>query len=447
MSMPIDILESLQQIAPVGRDDRFIVAISGGVDSVVLACLCKEAGLAVTLAHCNFQLRGAESDRDEAMVRQLATGWQLPLLVNRVDLAAFAALHKLSIQEAARQFRYQWFEALAVDIAPPCWILTAHQADDNAETVAMHFFRGTGLSGLTGIPPRNGKVLRPMLGVWRHQILQLAHDKNLSYVEDSSNTNEKYTRNYFRHTIIPAIEKVYPQVKENLTDSIRRFTEIETLYAQCMTRLRNSLLIKKGTEYKVSVHALRQGNGRTLLFELFTPFGFSSGQLVEIEKLLVAQNGALVQAAEGTYRLIRNRDFLLLSPAPIGSVEGQSIDSIPANVSFAMGRVEISELAQSGQKPPSVDNEAWLDASGIRFPMLLRPWKAGDYFYPLGMRKKKKIARFLIDQKLSATQKEKVWVLESDKKILWVLGMRIDDRFKVTNKTSQICAIHFIAGT
>jgi tRNA(Ile)-lysidine synthase len=422
-----------------------VVAISGGVDSVVLAFLCKEAGLAVTLAHCNFQLRGAESDQDEAVVRQLAANWQLPLQVNNVDLAAYATLHKLSTQEAARQFRYQWFDLLAKEAEQPCWILTAHQADDNAETVAMHFFRGTGLSGLTGIPPRNGMVLRPMLGLWRHQILQLAHEKGLSFVNDSSNANEKYTRNYFRHTLFPAIEKVYPQVKENLIDSIRRFTEIESLYAQCMSRLRHSLLVKKGKEFKVSVRALRQRTGRTLLYELFTPFGFSSGQLVEIEKLLIAQTGATVQAADGAYRLIRNRDFLVLSPVQTAAAEGQSIDASFTSVSFAMGRVEISEHAHTGQNPPPVADVAWLDAGRIRFPLMLRPWKAGDYFYPLGMGKKKKIARFLIDQKLSVSQKESVWVLESEKKIIWVVGMRIDDRYKVTNKTKQICKIHLIA--
>lgn len=444
MNMPIDMLSSLRQIAPVDRADRFIVAISGGVDSVVLAWLCKEAGLAVTLAHCNFQLRGAESDRDESVVRQLATDWQLPVLVNKVDLSAYALLHKLSTQEAARQFRYRWFNELIADMASTCWVLTAHQADDNAETVAMHFFRGTGLSGLTGIPPRHGNVLRPLLSVWRHQLLQLAHDKGLTFVEDSSNTNEKYTRNYFRHTVFPTIEKVYPQVKENLFHSIRRFTEIESLYAQCMTRLRNSLLVKKGKEYRVSVRALQRVNNRSLLYELFTSFGFSSGQLAEIEKLLVAHTGALLLAAEGSYRLLRNRNYLVLSQVPTATVDGPSIGSFTAPVLFKKGSLLFSELSNTGQRPSPAADVAWLDARKIALPLQLRPWKEGDYFYPLGMPKKKKIARFLIDQKLSLSQKEEVWVLESDKKIIWVVGMRIDDRFKVTNKTKQICSITFV---
>lgn len=447
MHKPINILSSLQQLAPVDPADRFIVGISGGVDSVVLAFLCKEAGLAVTLAHCNYQLRGAESDRDEKQVSQLAAAWQLPVAVNRVDLPTYADQNKLSIQEAARKFRYEWFASLSTGADRPSWVLTAHQADDNAETVAMHFFRGTGLSGLTGIPARNGNILRPLLGVWRHQILQLAQDNNLAFVEDSSNANEKYTRNYFRHTIFPALEKVYPNVKENLADSIRRFTEIEDLYAQCVSGFKNSLLIKKGNEYKISIRSLRKIKGHTLLFELFTPYGFSGGQLVEIEKLLNAKTSAFLVAANGPYRLVRNRNFLWLSPVQAPAFAGQLIDSSSAEVSFDAGYLSFSELTYKGQTPPASSDVAWLDARKVVFPVLLRPWRPGDYFYPLGLRKKKKIARFLIDQKLSLPEKENIWVLESNKKIIWVVGKRIDDRAKITNKTKQICAIQFTAGT
>ena len=446
MNTPFHILSSLQQIAPVDPTDRVIVAISGGVDSVVLAFLCKQAGLSVELAHCNFQLRGPESDRDEELVKQVAVAWQLPVSVNRVVLTDYAGQHKLSVQEAARKFRYEWFASLAVGATKPTWILTAHQADDNAETVAMHFFRGAGLSGLTGIPPRNGNVLRPLLGLWRHQILKLAHENGLPYAEDSSNTNEKYTRNYFRHTVFPALEKVYPHVKENLNDSIRRFTEIEALYTQCISRFKSNLLLKKGDEYKVSIRALRKIKGHTLLYELFTPFGFSSGQLAEIEKLLNAKTGAVLQAAAGSYRLLRNRNFLWLSPAQTVSFAGKVIDAAAKEISFEKGNLSFSALSYTGQAIPVSSDVAWLDARYVVFPLLLRPWRPGDYFYPLGLRKKKKIARFLIDQKRSLTEKENIWVLESNKKIVWIVGMRIDDRAKITHKTQQIFAIRFTEG-
>ncbi|HBB58253.1 MAG TPA: tRNA lysidine(34) synthetase TilS, partial [Chitinophagaceae bacterium] len=231
MNPAFEILSALRQLAPVNASDRFIVAISGGVDSVVLAYLCKEAGLNIELAHCNFQLRAAESDRDEALVRKLAAAWKVPVSVNRVDLSGYATQQRLSIQEAARTFRYEWFASLAAGQSGKiAWILTAHHADDNAETVAMHFFRGTGLAGLTGIPARQGTILRPLLSIWRNEILQLATEKELEYAEDSSNASEKYTRNYFRHTILPAVEKVYPTVKENLVHTIDRFNAIESLY-------------------------------------------------------------------------------------------------------------------------------------------------------------------------------------------------------------------------
>jgi tRNA(Ile)-lysidine synthase len=447
MSAQTSMLARLQKIAPVDAGHRFIVAISGGVDSVVLAFLCKEAGFNIALAHCNFQLRGAESDRDEALVRKLATTWQVPVSVNKVDLKTYAAQKKLSTQEAAREFRYDWFATLASASTSPCWILTAHQADDNAETVAMHFFRGTGLSGLTGIPPRNGAVLRPLLDLRRSEILQIAQDKELPFAEDSTNAQETYTRNFFRHTVLPAVEKVYPAVKENLFHSIERFTAIEALYRECVDRLRRTLLIKRGEDYRVSVRALRRYSGQALLYELFTPFGFSSGQLGEIEKLLKAKTGAQLSSATGTTRLYRNRNFLLLTTRTTPSASTGAtlyVESSPCSVSVGRGTIQLSDFAVHHDPPPSSPYIAWIDASEVVFPLLIRRWRTGDYFYPLGMRKKKKLSRFFIDQKLSPADKEDVWVIESQERICWVVGMRIDDRFKITPKTRQALAIHFM---
>ena len=443
METPIDILTSLRLIAPVSTGDRFVVAISGGVDSVVMAYLCKEAGLSIELAHCNFQLRGAESDRDEAIVRQLAQRWNLPVSVNKVELASYAERHQLSTQEAARQFRYDWFASLVSVSTKTTWVLTAHHADDNAETVAMNFFKGTGLSGLTGIPPRNGQVLRPLLQIWRKDIRLLAQEKGLSFVEDSSNANEKYTRNFFRHTVFPTIEKVYPTVKENLVHTIDRFNAIESLYQHCIDRLRGTLLIKKGNECKVSVRALQRYSGHALLHELFTSFGFSAGQLGEIQKLLQATTGAQLVAAGGSYRLIRNRNFLLLSPTRSEEASTLLVDSSEQTIRFTGGVLSFSEFSYNGQVLPTTPADAWLDAKAVVYPLVLRPWKQGDYFYPLGMRKKKKLSRFFIDQKLALSEKETTWVLESQGKILWVVGMRIDDRAKITAKTKQVISVRF----
>ena len=450
MKPSFDIKSALQQLAPIEPTDRFIVAISGGVDSVVLAALCKEASLVVELAHCNFQLRSAESDRDEALVRKLASDWKLPLHVNKVDLASYASARKLSIQEAARQYRYEWFKELAGERAATktskvssSWILTAHHADDNAETVAMHFFRGTGLAGLKGIPPAQGRILRPLLSLWRKDIVELAAAKKLPFAEDSSNASEKYTRNYFRHSILPAIEKVFPTVKENLVSSIERFTDIEALYRLGVDRLRKSLLIKKGKEYKISVRGLQQYTGQALLFELFSAYGFSTGQLTEIQKLLLATTGSQLAAADGTYRLIKNRDFLLLTSIETSSPLVQVIDSPVSSFSFEKGTLSFTHFLYLGQKIPATASLAWLDAKHVTYPLLLRPWRAGDYFYPLGMRKKKKLSRFFIDEKLSLSEKGNTWVLESKGKILWVIGKRIDDRAKVSSKTRQVISIQF----
>jgi tRNA(Ile)-lysidine synthase len=444
MNPAFEILSALRQLAPVNSSDRFIVAISGGVDSVVLAYLCKEAGLNIELAHCNFQLRAAESDREEALVRKLAAAWKVPVTVNKVDLSGYATQQRLSIQEAARTFRYEWFASLAAGQSGKIsWILTAHHADDNAETVAMHFFRGTGLAGLTGIPARQGAILRPLLSIWRNEILQLATEKELEYAEDSSNASEKYTRNYFRHTILPAVEKVYPTVKENLVHTIDRFNAIESLYQHCIDRLRGTLLIKKGNECKVSVRALQRYSGHALLHELFTSFGFSAGQLGEIQKLLKATTGAQLVAAGGSYRLIRNRNFLLLSPTRSEEASTLLVDSSEQTIRFTGGVLSFSEFSYNGQVLPTTPADAWLDAKAVVYPLVLRPWKQGDYFYPLGMRKKKKLSRFFIDQKLALSEKETTWVLESQGKILWVVGMRIDDRAKITAKTKQVISVRF----
>jgi len=456
MKPRFDILIALQQCAPIHSTDRFIVAISGGVDSVVLATLCKEASLHIELAHCNFQLRGAESDRDEALVSALAANWKVPLHVNKVDLAALATAQKSSIQETARAYRYQWFDQLASRAAgessfesagsnSPTWILTAHHADDNAETVAMHFFRGTGLAGLTGIPPRQGKILRPLLSLWRKDILQWGAERQVRFAEDSSNASEKYTRNYFRHSILPAVEKVFPSVKENLVASIERFTDIESLYRLGVDRLRKSLLVKKGKEFKIAVRALQPYQGRALFFELFSPYGFSVGQLTEIQKLLQAGSGAQLVAASGTYRLIRDRNSLLLGPIEATASGVHTIETSPSNISFCRGRLAFTNFLYQEQKIPTANTVAWLDAKQIGFPMLLRPWRAGDYFYPLGMRKKKKLSRFFIDEKRSLSEKENVWVLESKGKVVWVIGMRIDDRFKISPKTRKVLSIQFTA--
>lgn len=436
-----DIHTKLKQLAPLSTKDQFLVAISGGVDSVVLAYLCREAGLPITLAHCNFNLRGEESVRDELLVRQLGEKWEVEVLVKSFDTAHYAAQRKLSIQEAARKLRYEWFEELTQPASSLQWILTAHHSDDNIETLLMNFFRGTGLAGLTGMPPRNGKILRPLLDSSRQQIQQIAIHNNLPFVEDSSNEKEEYTRNYFRLTILPALQKVYPSVTENLLNNIKRFTRIENLYDKAVKKIRSKILQVKGDEVHIPIGQLRRYQDTSLLFELLTPYGFSAGQAEEAIQLLEAQSGASLLSATQEWRLIRHRNWLILASAKEEQSSYQEILTTTKKISFQEGELIMEHLVEPSAHFPVASDHIWLDKKQIRFPLLLRKWKEGDYFYPLGMAKKKKMARFLIDQRKSVTEKEKIWVLESAGKICWVVGERIDDRFKVTSSTKEILSL------
>ena len=415
--------------------DKLLLAVSGGVDSVVLCELCHLAGFDFTIAHCNFQLRGEESERDEYFVRSLAEKYKAEVKVKRFDTEKFAQENKLSIQEAARKLRYDWFHELVNESAnqPINYLLTAHHADDNNETLLMNFFRGTGLHGLTGIPEKAGYIRRPLLGFTKEELIGFAKENNLSYVEDSSNQSSKYTRNFFRNVLLPAIVKVYPQVNENLQNNISRFKEIENLYQLTVGELKKKLCKEKGNEVHIPVKQLMGYNNRALIYEIISPYGFTEKQVDEVIKLSISETGSYIISPEKTFNIIRHRHWFIISPVSGEISENIVIEEGDKEVIIPLGKIEIK--VTSNQQPATSNRTASLDLRDITFPLLLRKWKTGDYFYPLGMKKKKKVARFLIDLKLSKTDKEKVWVLESNKRIIWVVGYRIDERFKLTDKT------------
>ncbi|MGB8192341.1 MAG: tRNA lysidine(34) synthetase TilS [Chitinophagaceae bacterium] len=450
--------------------DRLLIAVSGGVDSIVLCELCKLSGYNFAIAHCNFQLRGAESERDEEFVRALATKYNVPFFTKRFETEAYAGTHKCSIQVAARELRYHWFEEIVsselsvVSKSPyspltthhspftthhsPTYLLTAHHANDNIETLLMNFFKGTGITGLRGILPKQGNIVRPLLFATKEELKKFAEDNQLQWVEDSSNAEDHYTRNYIRHKVIPLLGEIYPQVESNLAANLQRFRETEYLYRQHLDQLLNKLVETKGGERHIPILKLKKTNAaRTVLFELMHPLGFTAKQSEEALGLLDSESGRYIASA--THRILRNRNWLIL--APLATTEARHIlIEAPGSFQFAAGNLKLScelRAASVEQNSHPTPNIALLDASDIRFPLLLRPWKAGDYFYPLGMKKKKKLARFFIDQKLSATDKEKVWVLEMDKKIIWVVGMRIDERFRLTEQTGRVLRLEFLAAS
>ncbi|MBU6159207.1 MAG: tRNA lysidine(34) synthetase TilS [Bacteroidetes bacterium] len=427
------------------KEDLLIIALSGGVDSIVLVHLCHQLNYSVIIAHCNFQLRGEESNRDEEFVARFASEYKLPIHVRRFETEKEAAVRKLSIQETARVLRYEWLHQLAgeltVTLQKKCFILTAHHADDQTETILMHFFRGTGLKGLTGIPEKNGIIIRPLLPFFKSEILDYAKLNAVSSIEDSSNLSSKYTRNLFRNEIIPLLEQAYPTVKQNLLDNIRRFSAIEPLYFRSVQDTIKRITNKKGKEIYVSIRAIQLHNNDALLYELIHPYGFTELQIQELRKLLNAASGSYMVAPHTGNRIIRHRRHLIIAPPPPETDDFIMIEKEDQCVAYPEGNLAFKTIewrADLMGKAPAI---ALVDIKDLTYPLILRRWKEGDYFYPLGMRKKKKIARFMIDQKLSRIEKEKTWVIESKGRIIWLVGYRIDDRFKTNENTQQVLRI------
>src|SRR5215204_35304 len=450
-------------------DHTLLLAVSGGVDSVVLCELCYRANFAFAIAHCNFRLRDEESERDKTFVCELAKRYGVDFLLKEFDTKEYASENKLSIQEGARKLRYDWFHEiidqsdhskkrnssspfqdprlpnpdseLRTRRPSPRWILTAHHADDNVETMLMNYFRGTGIKGLRGILPKQGKLIRTLLSFRKAELVQFATDNNLLWVEDSSNESEKYSRNYFRKNIIPFIRNIYPDVEQNLLNNLQRFGDIEMLYHQSIDAHLKKLLEYKGNEIHIAILKLKKSEPLfSIVHEIIKPYNFSTGQVQELMKLIESETGKYVQSS--THRIINNRNWLIITPVITTSSENILIEESDANIEFELGNLRFQKPTTINHELQTAKNIALLNAQEITYPLLLRKWRAGDYFYPLGMnKKKKKLARFLIDHKLSKSQKENVWVVEMNKKIIWVVGMRIDERFKVASESNSVLSI------
>ena len=477
MSLLKEFIKNIQQQNLFQKNDYLLLAVSGGADSVVLCELCFQAGFHFEMAHCNFQLREEESERDEEFVKRLAEKYWTKVFVKKFDTKKFAEEKKISIQVAARELRYDWFDELLkiqnqqstsaskgsiadyqkqtsyiVHQTPnvlhhTSYLLTAHHANDNIETLLMNFFKGTGIKGLQGILPKQGKIIRPLLFAKKEEIISFIKENNLEFVEDSSNNSEKYTRNFFRLQLIPSIQNVFPQVEENLINNIDRFKEMGVLYQQSIELHKRNLMEQKGNEIHVPVLKLLKSKPlKTIVYEIIKDFGFTAHQTEEAVHLLSSESGKYISSA--THKILKNRSWLIIAPIDNLSSEHILIEEADDEVFFEGGKLVIKKedpvaIGFTYDKISSSNLVALLDQKNITYPLLLRKWKQGDYFYPLGMPKKKKLSKFFIDQKMSLTEKEKVWVIESDKRIIWIIGKRIDDRFKISDKTKKLLSIHF----
>jgi tRNA(Ile)-lysidine synthase len=427
----------------VTKNDRILVAVSGGMDSAVLSECCSLTDLDFGIAHANFQLRGAESERDELFVRHLALKYNKTFFTKKFETKKFAEKERCSIQVAARILRYEWFRTLmGKDKESFQFLFTAHHLDDNIETMLMHFFRGTGIAGLTGMPQKNEELIRPLLNISKIRLKDFATSQNLDWVEDSSNASDDYTRNYFRNQLIPSLSNIFPEIHINLVKNLHRFSEASILYQQAIALHKKKLLKPIGSEIHIPILLLKKAIPiQTIIYEIIKEYGFSSAQTEELIKLMDSTNGKYISGS--SHRIIKNRRWLIIAPLEDANINHIIVEREVPAVSYPQGDLSFRDISLKQSQSISKDpRTAFLDAEKIQFPLILRKWKVGDYFYPLGMKKKKKLSRFFIDQKLSKTAKEKVWVLVMDSHIIWVVGHRIDNRFCISNSTNKILLIN-----
>lgn len=416
---------------PFLKDKKIVIACSGGLDSMVLADLLIKLHYGVALAHCNFSLRGSESDGDEVFVNKYGEDKQLKVHTKRFDTHAYAETHKISIQLAARELRYRWFEKLLNDFQYD-YLLTAHHLDDDIETFMINFSRGTGLRGLTGIPMQNQKILRPLLDFSRAEIHEYAVKNNVIWREDSTNKNTDYMRNNLRHTVIPALKKVTPEFLQNFQTTRKNLQAAEMLLNDYLQHVAQKVFTRKGTALHLHIPTLKAlPNYRELMYELLSEYQFTEWN--DVKNLIDTQTGKIVYSR--THQLLKNRDELILSERKPYEVEVYVLSEkgISHPITIVVEEVKAVEVTDKWT--------IFVDKDKIVFPLKLSRWKEGDFFYPFGMKGKKKLSKFFKDEKLSLNEKKAVWILHDNEKIIWVVGYRPDNRVRVTEDTTEVLKI------
>lgn len=402
-----------------------VVGFSGGADSVTLLHILNSLGYTCIAAHCNFQLRGDDSMRDEAFALSFADMLNLKTECVRFDTKSYAQQHQLSIEMAARELRYHWFNQLQQKYCASS-IAVGHHADDSIETALINMVRGTGISGLTGIQTVNGSIIRPLLCLNQREILDYIEANKLSYVTDSTNASTEIIRNKIRHELIPLAETINPSFRNTMLETMKHLSESADLLSTYLQQLRDNLVKRSDEEVRISIVELRKSKvSVTLIYHLINEFNFNPRQTEQIFRALEAEAGKLFYSP--THCLLKDRSELI-----IRALQQTASDEIDIRT---FSRDEVFTISTDPQL-------IHLDASQLHFPLQLRPWKAGDYFIPLGMKNRKKLSDFLTDLKLNRMDKNKVQVLtDASESIVWVVGHRIDERYRVQTTTTTITEI------
>lgn len=425
----------------LANPDKLIVGVSGGADSVAILLLLKNLDYECIVAHCNFHLRHDESDRDEEFVRNLAERLKFQFCKVDFDTTEFAYTNKLSIEMAARQLRYKWFEELRLQHNAQC-IVVAHHADDNVETLLMNLTRGTGIRGLTGISARNGNIVRPLLCCTRDEIIEFLRKNDEDFVTDSSNLQNKYTRNRFRNQIIPQFEQLNPSFRKSLDNSIKRFVEIEKIYNERIELEIKNVVSCDNDNTLIDIEKLKHLSfSNSLLFEILYSYHFHPDTIEKIHSNLNNLPGAVYFS--NTHRLLFDRKYLIISELKDNAEAEYSIEENDSIIEFPV-RLSITQGVYNGHIHKSKLTAAF-DAAKITFPLKIRKWKKADFFVPFGMETRKKISDFFIDNKINRFEKENIWLLLSGNDIIWVIGHRIDNRYKLNGDSKNIIEFNLLA--
>jgi len=425
-------------------EQKVLLAVSGGIDSMAMAHLFQQTDFHFAIAHCNFQLRGKDSDEDQLLVEEMANTCLSPFFIKAFETEAYAKKHRISIQMSARHLRRAWFDKLMENEGFDV-IATAHHLNDSLETVLFNLAKGTGIAGLKGILPKKDKYVRPLMFASREMVFDYMLSNNITWREDQSNSSIKYHRNLIRHKIVPELKKINPNLEETFSQSIEKIAASERIYQRAINQQKEMLLEKNAEGVRIEKEKLKLlDEAKIVLFELLEEYGFNFRQIKDILLALDRQPGKAFYSHE--YGLVVDREYLFISKIKEDNRIKASVDQNTAFIDINNRRLTFAKADAGKVEFSENKNIVFLDFDKLEFPLTIRKWKHGDKFQPLGMNHKKKLSDFMIDEKIPVNLKEQVFVLVSGENLVWIIGHRIDERYKITGTTRiayKICNRYF----